>query len=107
MIEITLIDANDFVLSTTLDNDSFKLRFSWNDTGAYWTLGIMDDKSNSIIRNIKLVPNYPLLAQHRISSLPKGEFICVTSNAAIARDDFIDSKAHFVYVPEDELDGAV
>jgi len=110
MIKITLSDANDFLLSVTLDSESFKLRFSWNDTASFWTMGIRDEDNTSIIEGIRCVPNYPMLAQYRRPTLPKGELICIVmddTKTDICRDDFVDSKAYLVYIPEDELDGAV
>lgn len=107
MISITLPDANDFVIGVTLDNAAYFLHFSWNDTAGYWKFAVLDEKKNMILQNVKCVPNYPLLAQHRISALPQGEFLCITNNSTIGRNDFFESKAYFIYVPEDELDGAV
>lgn len=110
MQTITLPDANDFVISVTLDNESFRLRFSWNDTAGFWTMGIRNDQNVSIIEGIRCVPNYPLLAQYRRPALPKGELLCVIlddTQTTIVRDDFINGRARLVYIPEAELDGAI
>ena len=106
MITITLPDENDFILSATLDRETFRLHFAWNDTAAFWSMGIWDSKDNVMIERMRLVPNYPLLAQYRRPTLPKGEFLCITPAETIARDDFTGGKAKFVYVPEAEY-GAV
>lgn len=107
MITITLPDANDFVVSVTLDGEVFRLHFAWNDTGAFWSMGIRNDKDNIIIERIRCVPNYPLLAQYRRPTLPKGEVLCITSSNTVGRNDFASGKAKLVYVPEAELDGAI
>ena len=107
MIIITLPDSNDFILSVTFEGEVFRLHFAWNDTAAFWSMGIRNDKGNIIIERIRCVPNYPLLAQYRRPTLPKGELLCVTSAESMGRNDFTNGKAKLVYVPEVELDGAV
>lgn len=107
MITISLPDTNDFLLTVTLDGEPFRLHFAWNDTAAFWSMGIREDKGRIIIERIRCVLNYPLLAQYRRPSLPKGEFICITSAETIDRSDFVSGKAKLVYVPEAELNGAI
>lgn len=106
MITITLPDANDLILSATLDGDVFRLHFAWNDSAAFWTMGIRDSNDNVVIERIRLVPNYPLLAQYRRPTLPKGELLCITSTETIGRTDFTSGKAKLVYVTEAEY-GAI
>ena len=40
MIQISMIDANDFVEQVTLDGEVYKLHFSWNDFAQQWTVDV-------------------------------------------------------------------
>ena len=37
MISLSMYDANDFIISTMLDGNPYKLHFSWNDHVPQWT----------------------------------------------------------------------
>lgn len=111
MIQLSTIDANDFVQTVTLDGNSYILHYSWNDFSQQWTLGVRDMQNNDIVRGIAIVPNFPLLMQyHRNNAdLPRGEFMAVvvdaskTENQTIGRDDFINGLFSMVYIPEVEI----
>lgn len=104
MIEIGLIDANDFVVSATLSAVVYKLHLAWNDTSKNWTLSIMDNL-NDIVSGITIVPNFPLLSQYKRHGTPRGELMAVVNNnqQIIGRKDFVNGVADFLYVPEGEL----
>ena len=40
MIQISMIDANDFVETVTLEGEPYKLHFSWNDFAQQWTVDV-------------------------------------------------------------------
>lgn len=110
MITLNLIDANDFVISAILDNETYKLRFCWNDE-QHWLMDIRDSGNNDLVRGIKLVPNFPLINQYRriSSNLPHGELVVavvnqsVTENQFISRNGFISGVFSLVYVNKTEL----
>ena len=39
---IEVPDMNDSVVKVSLQSRLYQLRFTWNDTGGYWMLGVMD-----------------------------------------------------------------
>lgn len=105
MIQISMIDVNDFVQSVTFDDTVYKLHFSYNDVFKSWSMDIRDSQNNDIVRSIRIVPNFPLLSQYKRHFDIKGEMIAtVTTNIQnISRNDFINGRASLVYVSEDEL----
>lgn len=111
MIQLSMIDANDFVQSATLDDVVYKLHYSWNDYAQQWTVGVRDAQGNDIIRGIAINPNFPLfLIHHREANVPKGELMAIVvdsakeTNQTIGRDGFTSGRFSMVYVPEVELD---
>lgn len=105
---IKLIDSNDFVMTVTLDNESYRLKFGWNDYQKQWSMDIRDSRNNDIVRGIALVPNFPLLDRHKRSNVPLGELMCTfckddDTTQTIGRRDFVDGRCNLVYIPESEL----
>ena len=110
MLKIPMYDANDFVLSVTLDGKVWRLHFSWNDRAALWSMEIRNSSDVTLIRGIRCVPNYPLINQYRRPTLPPGEFICTVlddSYTSICRYDFVNGKATLTYIPEVEFNAAI
>lgn len=114
MYSISMADANDFVQQVMLDGVAYKLHFAYNSYSAQWTVDVRDSKNVDIIRAVAIVPNFPLLAQHRrVAALPNGELMAVVVNPAgsdnqrIDRNGFVDGRFSLVYVPEDELNALV
>lgn len=106
MLKISLIDSNDFVISTTLDDTVYKLHFAWNDYSGFWTIDFRDSDNTDLVRGIVVVPNFPLLNQYKVHNLPKGELMAVINNNTkqqISRNDFVDGVASLVYIPRSEL----
>lgn len=105
MIQIGMIDANDFVQSVTLDGTVYKFHFAYNDVLKSWTMDIRDSQNMDIVRSIRVVPNFPLLSQYKRHLDIKGEIIATvtTDIQNIGRNDFINGKSSLVYVSESEL----
>lgn len=110
MIQLSMIDANDFLQTATLDDVVYKLHYSWNSYAGQWTVGVRDAQGNDIIRSIAIAPNFPLFLQHhREANVPRGELMAVVvdagkaDNQTIGRDDFINGRFSMVYIPEVEL----
>lgn len=109
MITLSMIDANDFVQSVTLDGEVYKLHYSWNDFSAQWTVDVRSAQDEDIVRGIAVVPNYPLLLQHHRSNVPRGELMAVVvddtkaANQQIGRRDFVSGLFSMVYIPEVEV----
>lgn len=107
---ISMADHNDFVESVTLDGALYKLHFGWNPHEG-WAVDLRDGQNTDIIRNIAVVPNFPLLHMYRRhSGIPPGELVAVVNDASvqqIGREDFVTGKASLVYVPESEVANAL
>ena len=105
MIQISMMDANDFVQSVTLDDTVYKLHFVYNDIFKGWSMDIRDSQNTDIVRSIRVVPNFPLLSQYKRHLDIKGEMVATVTTKIqnIGRSDFINGKASLVYVSEDEL----
>lgn len=106
MVQIELIDANDFIENVTLDGTIYKIHLAWNDFSNKWSIDIRNTDNVDLVRNIVVVPNFPLLAQYKAHNIPQGELLAVVNNTAIqniGRKDFINGTASLVYIPEGEL----
>lgn len=110
MISLSMYDANDFIISTMLDGEPYKLHFSWNDKVPQWTVDVLTNDNTEIVRGIPVVPNLPLFSFYRRQNdLPQGELLAVvvnqdeTENQAIGRQDFLNGKFTLVYVPVGEV----
>lgn len=110
MILIGMYDANDFVESVILEGATYKLHFGWNHYSQGWSMDVRNEKNEDLVRGVSVVPNFPLLHQHRRLELPPGEIMAVVTNPAnpscqsIGRQDFLNGKFSLVYIPKKELD---
>lgn len=60
--EIPLLAGSaDQSLDVTLDNIPYTLRVLWNERFGYWSLSIAFRDGETILTNVKMVNNYPLL----------------------------------------------
>jgi len=98
-IIIEVPDMNDSVSRIVLDGKQYQIRFTWNDTGGFWTFGLMDSLGNPLIIGVKIVPQFPLNLFYGTQNLPVGIFAALTELASIGRLDFINGKAKFVFAP--------
>ena len=112
MISLSMYDANDFIISTMLDGEPYKLHFSWNDKVPQWTVDVLTNDNTEIVRGIPVVPNLPLFSFYRRQNdLPQGELLAVVvnqdegENQAVGRQDFLNGKFTMVYVPVGEVNG--
>lgn len=99
-------EASSFIEQITLSGTIFVLRFNWNSLNEFWSMDIQNRDEEPIIMGIKIVPNYPLLAQYTDNNLPSGEIVCqniVRSPDGIGRFD-IGQKFLLVYYEEGELE---
>lgn len=108
MVQISLIDANDFIENVSFDGVIYKLHFAWNSFSNRWSFDIRNTDNIDLVRNIAIVPNFPLLSRYKVHNIPKGELMAVVNNKEIQnikRSDFINGVATLVYIPKDELNG--
>ena len=98
-IIIEVPDMNDSISRIVLDGKQYQIRFTWNDTGGFWTFGLMDSLGNPLLIGVKVVPQFPLNLFYGTQNLPVGVFEALTELESIGRSDFVDGKAKFVFAP--------
>jgi hypothetical protein len=104
-LEITVPDMNDSFSKVVLDGKEDALRFSWNDTAGRWSFGVHTILREPIVQGLKLVPQFPLNLQYIDERLPSGVFGVYTRLDAVGRDDFINGRAIFAYIPSNQEAG--
>ena len=96
---IEVPDMNDSVVKVSLQNRLYQLRFTWNDTGGYWMLGVMDSLGTPLLLGVKMVPQFPLNLLFGRDDMPSGIFAVLTEKESVGRQGFADGTARFVFVP--------
>ena len=96
---IEVPDMNDSVSRIVLRGTQYQLRFTYNDTDDYWTFGLYDSLGNAIRIGNKIVPQLPLNLFWGTDNMPLGVFAALSDKDKIGRNDFIDGKAKFIFIP--------
>ena len=104
MIYIEVPNMNDSVSTISIDNTVYRIRFTYNATYDYWNFGIRTSDDEPIVEMIKIVPNFPLLHWNSDSRLPDGIWGCISTEAQVGRNAFVDKSAEFVYIPNADLE---
>jgi hypothetical protein len=100
-LEIFVPDYNDSFSKVTLSGKQYYLRFTWNDTAQRWSFGVYTILREPIVEGVKIVPNFPLNLQYVNESLPSGVLGVYSKKSEIGRQDFLNGKAIFAFIPED------
>ena len=58
-IIIEVPDMNDSVSRIVLNGKQYLIRFTYNDTGGYWSFGLSDAQGEPIVMGVKVVPRFP------------------------------------------------
>lgn len=98
-IIIEVPDMNDSVSRIVLNGKQYLIRFTYNDTGGYWFFGLYDSLGNAIRIGNKIVPQLPLNLFWGTDDMPAGAFGVLTDLEKIGRNDFLNDKAKFIFVP--------
>jgi hypothetical protein len=98
-IIIEVPDLNDSISRIVLLGKQYQLRFTWNDTGGFWSFGLMDSLGAPLLIGTKIVPQFPLNLFYGTENLPLGVFAALTEKDCIGRQDFVNGKAQFVFIP--------
>lgn len=96
---IEVPDLNDSISRIVLLGKQYQLRFTWNDTGGFWSFGLMDSLGTPLLIGTKIVPQFPLNLFYGTENLPLGVFAALTEKDRIGRQDFVNGKAQFVFIP--------
>ena len=98
-IIIEVPDMNDSVSRIVLGEKQYQIRFTWNDTGCFWSFGLSDSLGNPLLIGVKIVPQFPLNLFSGDEKLPQGVFAVLTEKDRIGRMDFLEEGAKFVFIP--------
>lgn len=98
-IIIEVPDLNDSISRIVLLGKQYQLRFTWNDTGGFWSFGLMDSLGTPLLIGTKIVPQFPLNLFYGTENIPLGVFAALTEKERIGRQDFVNGKAQFVFIP--------
>lgn len=101
---ITPPDINDSFSRVVLDGKEYLIRFTYNDTNDYWTFGLYDGEQRPLAAGIKLVPNSPLNFFYQSNGLPDGTFGVLSDLDRVGHRAFLDGKAKFVFIPNQDLE---
>lgn len=96
---IEVPDMNDSVSRIVLGGKQYQIRFTWNDTGYFWSFGLSDSLGNPLLIGVKIVPQFPLNLFSGDEKLPQGVFAALTEKDRIGRQDFLEEGAKFVFIP--------
>lgn len=90
----------------TLDGVIFVLDFKWNALNEFWAMSIFNRDLVPLIYGIKIVPNYPLLAQYTFVGKPAGEIICqnIVGGVDVIRRFDMAQRFELIYYSEGELE---
>lgn len=98
-IIIEVPDMNDSISRIVLLGKQYQIRFTWNDTGGFWSFGLMDSLGTPLLIGTKIVPQFPLNLFYGTENIPLGVFAALTEKNRIGRQDFVNGKAQFVFIP--------
>lgn len=103
MIEIIVPERADSVSRISLEDNEYKLRFTYNESGNFWSLGIKNANDDILVSSIRIVPNFPLNVFLGTKDAPKGIFVCICNNGDIDKYAFVDGRAHMCYMESGEV----
>jgi hypothetical protein len=103
MFEIIVPKGHDTMNRVTLDGTVYVLRFTYNSTYDYWSIGIYDEQENEIIPMTKCVPYFDIFGMYPYDDLPKGVLFCDSKQGSVHESDFTNRIAHIVYMEEADL----
>ena len=102
---IKVPDMNDSISRVVLNRKFYRIRFTYSLACDYWTFGVYTDQDDPIAIGIKIVPNMALNLFFGYEQLPNGQFVCMSSQDRVGRDDFKEEKATFAFFPMPEANG--
>lgn len=98
MFEIFVPDEHDSMSGITLDGTAYLLRFTYNSTADYWSIGLYDENENGIIPMTRIVPYFDLFGIYTYDGLPEGTLFCDSREEYIRENAFRDGTAHMIYL---------
>lgn len=78
-----------------LDGNPYNIRVLWNERFGYFSLSISTADEVPILKNIKMVKNYPLIGRFKNNLLPVGDIFFVQENGTVDRPVYEDLSVNF------------
>jgi len=106
MILLPVADLNSQAIECVLDDLLYYIILDWNDSGAYWEMGIRNSAYRTLVDGICVAPNYPLLKQFKYPDMPRGELQVVHVgyiNGPPGRNGFVTGEYNLIYTTQEEL----
>lgn len=104
MVEyINVPNMNDSFSRVILRKKEYLMRFMYNGTYDYWSFGVYDIDKNILLQQRKIVPLAPLTHFDLSVRIPDGVFGCFTNLRHVGRNDFVNGKAEFAFIPWEDL----
>lgn len=101
-------DTTEQVFNVVLNEETFRLKVLWNDEGNYFSLSIYTISEETLIENVKMVPNYPLIKRYKIEGMPKGELFLVRMFGKSEKPDYNELGESFKLIfIEDEIEDVI
>ena len=92
--------------SVVLEEKPYRLSFSWNTRGEYWSLTISDSQGAVLLDGLKIVLNFELVNEYADDRLPAGALLAVDTTGTLARigRNDLGSRVKLFYVTPEELE---
>ena len=105
MESIPVFDYADYSESVVLDGNPYRLAFSWNTRGEYWSLTISDSSGNVLVDGLKLVINFELISEYAAAGFPPGALLAVDTTGTLSRigRDDLGEKVRLYYLTGEEF----
>lgn len=68
-VALPLFNEPDYIYQVALENNSYSLRFTYNETMKLTTLSIYDVDKNPVLCGVGLVPNFPIIGDYSLPNL--------------------------------------
>lgn len=97
-------NSSDITYQIVLEGQSYNIRFVWNIRQEYWFLTVIDSDGGRI-DGVKMVPNWPLLDNHRAQIVLDGDLLVIpnTPEPEALGYDNLGIDWVFVYMTDAEL----
>ena len=99
IIHIQIPDIPDSFSRVVLDGEAYLIRFTYNATADRWRFGLYTMQKEPIAVGLPIVPSFPLNMQVVDERFPRGLFGAYSKLEYIGRNDFLEGKAAFSYIP--------
>lgn len=85
-----LPELSDQSVTVELDSNPYEIRVLWNERFEYFSLSVTSVTGEPILKNIKMVKNYPLTTRYKNTLLPFGSFYFVQEKGKSDKASFED-----------------